>query len=50
MPNVSEYDDKDKWMSACMSAMTEEGKEQDEAAAACMSMWGEKKSFYGMSV
>src|SRR3990167_17718 len=44
MPNVSEYDDKDKWMGACMPAMLEEGKEQDEAAAACNSIWENKTS------
>src|SRR3972149_7181753 len=48
MPNVSEYENQDDWMGACMPAMMGEGKEQDEAAAACMSMWGEKKSFYDM--
>src|SRR3990167_6046513 len=44
MPNVSEYDDKDKWMGACIPAMMGEGKEQDQATAACNSIWENKTS------
>ena len=48
MPNVEEYESQDEWMNACIPAMLEEGRERDEAVAACGSMWGDKKTFYGM--
>jgi HK97 family phage major capsid protein len=42
MPDVNEYETEKDWMSACVPAMIEEGKEQDQAVAACMSMWARK--------
>ena len=42
MPNVKEYTDEKEWMSVCMPAMMGEGKEQDQAAAACMQMWKDR--------
>jgi HK97 family phage major capsid protein len=50
MPNVNEYDKQDDWMGACMPAMLGEGRDKDQAAAACASMWKEKKSFGDMSI
>lgn len=44
MPNPNEYDDEKEWMAACVPARMEEGDEQDQAVAACMSMWREKKN------
>lgn len=49
MPNVSDYSNQDDWMGACVPKMMEEGKDQDQASAACMSMWAGKADFYGMS-
>jgi len=39
MPNPSDYDDKDKWMAACVPVRKEEGDKQDEAVATCLSTW-----------
>jgi len=39
MPDPMDYDDKDKWMEACIPKMIDEGKPQDQAVAACNSMW-----------
>lgn len=50
MPDIENYEGQDDWMAACMPKMMEEGKEQDAASAACMSMWENKKSFYGMTL
>ncbi|HEU4340998.1 MAG TPA: phage major capsid protein [Candidatus Binatia bacterium] len=50
MPNVSDYSKEDDWMGACVPAMVGEGREQEQAVAACMSMWRERKSFDGMTI
>jgi hypothetical protein len=42
MPNVSDYEKESDWMGACVPKMIEEGKGQEQAVAACMSMWKEK--------
>ena len=42
MPNPNEYDDEESWMKVCVPKMIGEGKEQDQAVAACMSMWKDK--------
>ena len=39
MPNVSDYDDKDKWMAACVPTRIEEGDEQKQAVAVCLNIW-----------
>ncbi len=42
MPDIANYEEEDEWMGACVPAMIDEGREQDQAVAACMSMWREK--------
>jgi len=42
MPDVSKYTDKNKWMAACVPAMMSEGRENDQAVAACMSIWNKR--------
>lgn len=42
MPDAENYNDKDAWMSECIDKMTGEGKDQDQAIAACSSMWEAK--------
>jgi hypothetical protein len=42
MPNPNEFDNQEDWMQACIPAMIEEGKERDQAVAACASMWEER--------
>lgn len=42
MPNPMDYDDKDEWMKACVPKMMDEGKDNDQAVAACMNMWEER--------
>jgi hypothetical protein len=39
MPDVSDYDDQTSWMRDCVSEMMDEGREQDQAVAACLNMW-----------
>ncbi|HUW09837.1 MAG TPA: hypothetical protein VM537_08905, partial [Anaerolineae bacterium] len=39
MPNPSDYDDKDKWMAACVPVRIDEGNKQDQAIAVCLSIW-----------
>lgn len=50
MPDVSKYENENDWMGACTPKMMDEGKDKDQAVAACMDIWKEKKSFYGMSM
>lgn len=57
MPNVSEYDNESDWMEACVPTRVDEGDDKDQAVAACLSMWRERKSadpdalvFYGGAV
>jgi hypothetical protein len=42
MPNVSDYDNEQDWMAACVPARVEEGDDNDQAVAACLSMWRER--------
>jgi len=42
MPDVSEYQDEGEWMKACVPARINEGEEQDQAVAVCMSIWRKK--------
>lgn len=42
MPNPSEYETQAEWMKVCVPKMIEEGREQDQAVAACISMWNRK--------
>lgn len=44
MPNVGNYNNEDDWMAACVPAMIEEGRDQDQAVAACLNMWRERDS------
>jgi len=44
MPDVKQFDDKDEWMAECVPAMVDEGREQEQAVAACMDIWREKES------
>lgn len=39
MPNPSDYQDKNEFMKVCIPKLKEEGKEQDQAVAVCISMW-----------
>jgi HK97 family phage major capsid protein len=45
MPNVADYENEKEWMGACVPKMMDEGKDNDQAAAACMSMWERKNEF-----
>ncbi len=42
MPNVSDYSTEKEWMGACVPKLVEEGKDQEQAVAACSGMWAEK--------
>lgn len=42
MPDVNDYDNESDWMGACVPKMMEEGKDKDQALAACMEMWKDK--------
>lgn len=44
MPDPKEYENESDWMAACVPVRIEEGDEQDQAVAVCMSMWKEKKN------
>jgi HK97 family phage prohead protease len=46
MPNVSDYDNEQDWMHACVPAMLDEGKPQDQAVAACMNIWRNRDKRY----
>lgn len=39
MPNPADYQDENEWMSVCVPNLKDEGKSDDEALAACSSMW-----------
>lgn len=43
MPNPNEYENESEWMGVCVPAMVDEGKDNDQAVAACMSMWANKQ-------
>jgi hypothetical protein len=42
MPNPKKYDNQKDWMSACVPMRVEEGDEQKQAVAVCLSMWRER--------
>jgi hypothetical protein len=42
MPDPAEYDDEKEWMEVCVPTFLSEGKDQDQAVAACMQMWRDK--------
>lgn len=42
MPDPANYDDESSWMSACVPAVMDEGKPNDQAVAACASMWEDR--------
>src|SRR5688572_936963 len=42
MPDPSSYDNEDEWMEACVPTMVDEGRDQDQAVAACLNMWRER--------
>lgn len=44
MPDVADYNTEEEWMAACVPVRTEEGDDQDQAVAVCLSMWRDKKS------
>jgi hypothetical protein len=39
MPDPADFDNQEKWMNACVPVMVGEGKPQEQAVAACSSMW-----------
>jgi len=43
MPDVKQFDNEDDWMAECVPAMVDEGREQEQAVAACMDIWREKE-------
>jgi hypothetical protein len=43
MPNMKDFDNQDDWMKACVPRMMEEGKDNEQAVAACMGMWKDKE-------
>jgi len=44
MPSVKEFDNEKDWMAACVPQMESEGRKNDQAVAACMSMWKQGKA------
>jgi hypothetical protein len=42
MPDVADYETQSEWMEACVPARVEEGNEQEQAVAACLSIWRER--------
>lgn len=42
MPDPAKYDDQDSWMSACVPAVMDEGKDHDAAVGQCMGMWADR--------
>ena len=42
MPEPTEYENESDWMAVCVPKLKGEGKEQDQAVAACMNMWKER--------
>lgn len=45
MPDPKKYKKKSEFMSTCISTAKSEGKDQDQAAAMCNSMWENKDSY-----
>ena len=44
MPDPAEYESEEEFMGACVPKMVEEGKDQDQAVAACAAMWAKKST------
>jgi len=44
MPDISQYDNMDDWMSACIPVRIAERDDRDQAVAVCMSQWTEKNA------
>lgn len=44
MPEPADYNSEDEFMAACVPMRIEEGDDQDQAVAVCMSMWGDHKA------
>ena len=44
MPELTDYDNEDDWMAACVPTRIDEGDEQDQAVAVCLSMWREREN------
>jgi len=44
MPEPSNYNSEDEWMAACVPVRIEEGDENDQAVAVCLSMWRNKSA------
>ncbi len=42
MPDIENYNDEKEWMSVCVPKRMDDGEEQDQAVAVCLSMWREK--------
>jgi len=43
MPDPSNYDNQSDWMSACVPAVMDEGRTNEQAVAQCISMWDNKE-------
>lgn len=43
MPDPSSYDNESDWMSACVPAVMDEGRTNEQAVAQCLSMWSNKE-------
>ncbi len=43
MPDVADYETQEDWMAACVPERKEEGEEQDQAVAVCLSIWRERE-------
>lgn len=39
MPDPSDYEDEDSWMSACVPDVMDEGKDHEQAVGKCLGMW-----------
>lgn len=48
MPEMGKYDNEKDWMAACVPMKMDEGMENDQAVAVCLSQWREKKSLGDM--
>ena len=44
MPDPASYADEDEFMAACVPQLMDEGREQDQAVAACLNMWRERSA------
>jgi hypothetical protein len=42
MPDVSDYDNQEDWMAACVPTRIDEGDEQDQAVAVCLDIWRDR--------